>query len=106
MSSTQEHKGRIDSEDRCIAHLEEGHEQGRLQVLALPDPFNEMVEVGDAEEERRDKGRPLWRVAAEQNRKHAGAEGNFFSQGCHDVVAPPNQVAEAGGPVLRHGEQA
>ena len=55
-------------------YLKRRDEEGRLKIDAFPDPLDHVVEVGDAEEQRRHQDGPLRRVVAEQDGQHTSPE--------------------------------
>ena len=55
-------EGRVHAKDGGVAKLETGDEEGRAQVLASADPLNHVVEVGDAEKQRRHHHSSLGRI--------------------------------------------
>lgn len=101
VARAQEEVRRVDPEHARVRKLHNGHLNGQRLVHALSQVLDQVVEVRDAEEQRRDEDGSRVAERLHQQGHHAGAEGKLLGQGRHQVVANPGQIADVSPPVLR-----
>lgn len=97
----QEQVDRVGPEDSCVCKLEHRLHNSQLYIVCPSQPFDEVMEMRDAKEQRTDDNSSSVAQARHQNGKHAGTKSELFRKRCHNMVPEPDEVPQVQVPVAR-----